>query len=178
MLISPVTDMSCSGNSVTENKHLDDIIKAPLLQMCVDAVLQGHPATDPRVSPLFGSFEGFPRFHGSLTLCTAHHIPCTASPAYLMVHFSLISSHCTSSPGYLTLNISLLTSHSSLQPLHISLCASHCAHLTVLIISRCLSHSATPSTDILYTSHSHMQVACLCCPSLTRCSTQAVCDGS
>ena len=113
--------------------------------------------------------------------CTAQCAPhplCTASPAYLMVHFSLISSHCTSSPGYLTLNISLLTSHSSLQPLHISLCASHCAHLTVLITSRCLSHSATPSTDILYTSHSHMQVACLCCPSLTRCSTQAVCDGS
>ena len=61
ILMSPWTDMTASGKSYTENVELDPMI-TPSYISAVRNAYAGHIAgyETPALSPLFGSFEGFP----------------------------------------------------------------------------------------------------------------------
>ncbi|MBH9577238.1 alpha/beta hydrolase [Inhella proteolytica] len=58
-VISPWTDLSCSGTSVETNRRLDWFGRQHA-EAWVPQILAGADATDPRISPLFGRFEGLP----------------------------------------------------------------------------------------------------------------------
>jgi epsilon-lactone hydrolase len=59
--LSPVTDLTFSGDSVRRNDGVDDMFSADLMDALVPAYLpQRDLCTHPHVSPLFGDFTGMP----------------------------------------------------------------------------------------------------------------------
>lgn len=59
--LSPATDLTWSGRSLTERVELDPVIRPSRLDGVVRAYLQGHAVVDdPYVSPLFANLEGLP----------------------------------------------------------------------------------------------------------------------
>lgn len=60
ILMSPWTDMTASGRSYTERIHLDPMLTMNYIKAVRAAYAQDRPPEDPCLSPLFGSFEGFP----------------------------------------------------------------------------------------------------------------------
>jgi len=59
--LSPVTDLTFSGDSVQRNDGVDDMFSADLMDALVPAYLpQPELCTHPHVSPLFGDFTGMP----------------------------------------------------------------------------------------------------------------------
>jgi acetyl esterase/lipase len=61
-LVSPLIDLTLSGDSLQTHRGLDrDILQADgLLQGAVNLYLHGADPHQPELSPLFGSFDGFP----------------------------------------------------------------------------------------------------------------------
>lgn len=60
-LISPWTDLTMSGETLTTKDAADPLIHKPYLEELAGAYLSGGAAAeDPRVSPLFSNLEGFP----------------------------------------------------------------------------------------------------------------------
>ena len=60
-LISPWTDLTMSGSTVSSKSDVDPIIHKQYLMELADAYLpMGMDRKDPRVSPLYGNFTGFP----------------------------------------------------------------------------------------------------------------------
>jgi acetyl esterase/lipase len=61
LALSPVTDLTFSGDSVRRNDGVDDMFSADLMDALVPAYLpQRELCTHPHVSPLFGDFTGMP----------------------------------------------------------------------------------------------------------------------
>jgi epsilon-lactone hydrolase len=59
--LSPVTDLTFSGDSVQRNDGVDDMFSADLMDALVPAYLPRRElCTHPHVSPLFGDFTGMP----------------------------------------------------------------------------------------------------------------------
>jgi monoterpene epsilon-lactone hydrolase len=60
-LISPWTDLTMSGSTLTSNNAVDPLIHKEYLNELADAYLPaGIDRKDPRVSPLYADFKGFP----------------------------------------------------------------------------------------------------------------------
>ena len=59
-LFSPWTDLTLSGNSIKENTTKDPVLTGESLRMDAIAYAGGYPLTDPLISPLFCSAQGFP----------------------------------------------------------------------------------------------------------------------
>ncbi|MGY6704877.1 alpha/beta hydrolase [Roseinatronobacter sp.] len=57
---SPFTDLTLSGQSIRSNAASEILLPVQRLEQLRARVLQGAPADDPRISPLFGRFEGAP----------------------------------------------------------------------------------------------------------------------
>ena len=57
---SPWTDLTCSGGSLRTNARKDALLPVERIGDTVDLALQGHPASDPEVSPLFAAFPDAP----------------------------------------------------------------------------------------------------------------------
>jgi epsilon-lactone hydrolase len=60
IVLSPWADLTHSGETMHTKKEVDGSLTQLGLQSGADQYLNGHPATDPRVSPLFGDFTDFP----------------------------------------------------------------------------------------------------------------------
>ena len=61
LLFSPWTDMTGTADSYETNKDLDPVLSREFIADAAKAYIAGAgEADDPRFSPLFGSFEGFP----------------------------------------------------------------------------------------------------------------------
>jgi acetyl esterase/lipase len=59
-LISPLADLTFSGASIEERKHLDPLVNRQMLESTVTAYLAGADPRDPRCSAVFAEFRGFP----------------------------------------------------------------------------------------------------------------------
>jgi acetyl esterase/lipase len=59
-LLSPWTDLTMSGESMTERDAVDPLIHRAYLESLAEAYLAGHDPLDPMVSPLFGDLAGLP----------------------------------------------------------------------------------------------------------------------
>ncbi|AXI43494.1 alpha/beta hydrolase fold domain-containing protein [Sulfitobacter sp. SK011] len=57
---SPLTDMTHSGESFQKNADCDVVLPAKRADRMGQMFLMQHPPEDPRVSPVFGKFEGAP----------------------------------------------------------------------------------------------------------------------
>lgn len=57
---SPLTDLSFSGDSFRKNADREAVLPVNQAGGMVGMYLNGHPPDDPRVSPLWGSYEGAP----------------------------------------------------------------------------------------------------------------------
>ncbi|MGR3697253.1 MAG: alpha/beta hydrolase, partial [Roseovarius sp.] len=57
---SPLTDVTYSGASVTENAARDCVLSATRIGEMLEMFLRGQDPRDPRASPLFGRFTGAP----------------------------------------------------------------------------------------------------------------------
>lgn len=60
VLLSPWTDLTCSGKSFEARADLDPVLNAEYINKARFAYARDTDMTDPKVSPLFGDFEGFP----------------------------------------------------------------------------------------------------------------------
>ncbi|HEY5956516.1 MAG TPA: alpha/beta hydrolase [Polyangiaceae bacterium] len=60
VLLSPWVDLSLSGPSMQECAAVDPVFTKDVLAALVGDYLQGHDASDPRASPLFGPLGGLP----------------------------------------------------------------------------------------------------------------------
>lgn len=60
VVLSPWADLTHSGETMITKKEIDNSLTQEGLQSGADQYLNGHSASDPRVSPLFGDFSGFP----------------------------------------------------------------------------------------------------------------------
>lgn len=58
--LSPITDFTFSGDSIVENETSEVILPVSRIKAMTGSYLSGHPADDPRVSPLFADFAGAP----------------------------------------------------------------------------------------------------------------------
>jgi acetyl esterase/lipase len=59
-LISPWTDLTQSGGSITDLAQVDPVISPASLEQCSERYRGDKPAELPEISPLFGELEGFP----------------------------------------------------------------------------------------------------------------------
>ena len=60
--LSPATDLTWQSRSITERAERDPILRQERISLLVQAYLRGNAeATDPYVSPLYGSFHRIPR---------------------------------------------------------------------------------------------------------------------
>jgi acetyl esterase/lipase len=59
-LISPMADLTFSGASIEERKHLDPLVTREMLESTVAEYLAGADPRDPRCSALFADMHGFP----------------------------------------------------------------------------------------------------------------------
>lgn len=60
VLMSPWTDLTSSGKSFQTRAGVDPVLDSAYIDRMVEAYAVGQNLKDPYVSPLFGSFEGFP----------------------------------------------------------------------------------------------------------------------
>lgn len=60
VLMSPWTDLTSSGKSFQTRAEVDPVLDSAYIDRMVEAYAVGQDLKDPFVSPLFGSFEGFP----------------------------------------------------------------------------------------------------------------------
>jgi acetyl esterase/lipase len=60
VLISPWTDMTCSGGTLRSNAEKDPMVGYGLITWMAGMVVGDGDATDPRISPLFGNYTGLP----------------------------------------------------------------------------------------------------------------------
>lgn len=60
VLMSPWTDLTSSGKSFQTRADVDPVLDSAYIDRMVEAYAVGQDLKDPYVSPLFGSFEGFP----------------------------------------------------------------------------------------------------------------------
>lgn len=58
--LSPITDYTFSSDSLFTNEGADPMLSNRALPMARRWVLNGHPATDPMVSPVYADLTGFP----------------------------------------------------------------------------------------------------------------------
>jgi epsilon-lactone hydrolase len=59
-LISPLADLTFSGVSIEERKHLDPLVTGEMLESTVTDYLAGADPRDPRCSAIFADMRGFP----------------------------------------------------------------------------------------------------------------------
>lgn len=60
LLNSPWTDLSCTSKSCWCKQPVDTVLYVPLLRQCAEIYAGGEDLKNPLLSPLFGSFSGFP----------------------------------------------------------------------------------------------------------------------
>lgn len=60
VLMSPWTDLTCSGESMEAKAEVDPVLNREYIERMIAAYAEGRELTDPFISPLFGDFEGFP----------------------------------------------------------------------------------------------------------------------
>lgn len=60
LLMSPWTDLTSSGESFAEKAEVDPVLNREYIDRMIGAYAPGRELKDPLISPLFGSFEGFP----------------------------------------------------------------------------------------------------------------------
>ena len=60
VLMSPWTDLTCSGQSFLKRAAMDPVLDAEYLYKTIKNYAEGQNLTNPLISPLFGDFEGFP----------------------------------------------------------------------------------------------------------------------
>ena len=60
VLMSPWTDLTSSGKSFQTRAEVDPVLDSAYIDRMVEAYAVGQDLKDPYVSPLYGSFEGFP----------------------------------------------------------------------------------------------------------------------
>ncbi|WP_299727398.1 alpha/beta hydrolase [uncultured Tateyamaria sp.] len=58
--LSPLTDLTASGDSFVTNADADVVLPASRMSEMKEMYLRGHPADDPRASPLFAAYAGAP----------------------------------------------------------------------------------------------------------------------
>jgi epsilon-lactone hydrolase len=58
--ITPWSDLSETGDSYFTNRHLDPMVYQGVLSVSAELYAAGNDFKDPRLSPVYGSFEGFP----------------------------------------------------------------------------------------------------------------------
>lgn len=59
-LLSPWTDLTCSGESFRAKAGLDPVLNEDYICSCIEAYAGGQELKNPLISPLFGDFTGFP----------------------------------------------------------------------------------------------------------------------
>jgi epsilon-lactone hydrolase len=59
-LISPMADLTFSGASIEERKHLDPLVTREMLEFTATEYLAGADPHDPRCSTIFADMHGFP----------------------------------------------------------------------------------------------------------------------
>jgi epsilon-lactone hydrolase len=59
-LISPLADLTLSGSSIEERKHLDPLVTREMLASTVTEYLAGTDPRDPRCSAIFANMQGLP----------------------------------------------------------------------------------------------------------------------
>jgi monoterpene epsilon-lactone hydrolase len=59
-LISPLADLTLSGSSIEERKHLDPLVTREMLASTVTEYLAGADPGDPRCSAIFANMQGLP----------------------------------------------------------------------------------------------------------------------
>lgn len=59
-LLSPWTDLTCSGESFRAKAELDPVLNEDYIRSCIEAYAGGQELRNPLISPLFGDFTGFP----------------------------------------------------------------------------------------------------------------------
>lgn len=60
VLMSPWTDLTCSGQSYMENAEVDPVLNHAYIDRMIQAYAPGEDLTNPYISPIFGGYEGFP----------------------------------------------------------------------------------------------------------------------
>ncbi len=60
-LMSPWTDMTCSGKSFETKAELDPVLDREYIKKIIEAYAPGQDLKNPMISPLFGDFHGFPQ---------------------------------------------------------------------------------------------------------------------
>lgn len=60
VLLSPWTDMTHSGQSITKRAELDPVLDVAYLHKMRDSYVGGQDLENPYISPLFGGFDNFP----------------------------------------------------------------------------------------------------------------------
>jgi len=60
LVLSPVTDLALTGSSWQTRAEADPYFVREQAQGLIDAYLNGHDATDPVASPLYGNLAGLP----------------------------------------------------------------------------------------------------------------------
>ena len=60
VLMSPWTDLTSSGRSHITKAQIDPVLNAAYLEEMIRNYAEGQDLTDPLISPLFGSYDGFP----------------------------------------------------------------------------------------------------------------------
>lgn len=60
LLMSPWTDMTCSGKSYDTRKDVDPVLDVPYINRAISCYAPDEDLENPFISPLFGDFENFP----------------------------------------------------------------------------------------------------------------------
>lgn len=60
VLMSPWTDLTSSGKTHKTKAELDPVLDAPYLERMITNYVEGQDLKNPMISPIFGSFAGFP----------------------------------------------------------------------------------------------------------------------
>ncbi len=60
VLMSPWTDLTCSGQSFIKRADMDPVLDGDYLYKTIKNYAEGQNLTNPFISPLFGDFTGFP----------------------------------------------------------------------------------------------------------------------
>lgn len=60
LLMSPWTDMTCSGKSYDTRKDVDPVLDAQYINRAISCYAPDEDLENPFISPLFGDFENFP----------------------------------------------------------------------------------------------------------------------
>lgn len=69
VMMSPWTDLTLTGESITTCDSVDPICPRPFLQLCADIYLSGQDARSPLASPLYAEMKGFPPMYIQIGTC-------------------------------------------------------------------------------------------------------------